>query len=585
MSRLHRVLVFLAILVAVAWSGAARTSAQDRPPRGGTLVVAISADPGHLNPAITTSGATHAAAELIYNGLLGRDKRGDPLPELAESWTVEQGGAVYRFRLRDGVTWHDGARFTAADVKFTFEDVLLKFHARTKASMAGVLAGIDAPDDRTVVFRFKQPYAPLLLQLDATEAPIVARHVYQGSDPQTNPANATPVGTGPFKLVSYRKGAEIRLARNPTYFKRGLPRLDEIVMRIIPDPGTQVLALENGEVDFLWGVPGPHQSRLKADPRFRLEQTSYHPGGSNCIMTVSFNLDRPILKDVRVRRAIALALDREAFLRQILFGEGRVATAPISSELGWAHARGLSMPSFDRTEAGRLLDAAGWKRERDATRVARGVAGVADGTRLAIDVLHFPTFAKYGELMRQHLATVGIDVTLRPLEPAVFAPAVFKDRAFDTNVISYCNGPDPEIGVRRMYHSAQIGAAPFTNAAAYRSDRVDGLFERARRTIERDRRADLYRQIQEIVVRPAVRLAGRDPDDARLVGPLRRLQGVDRALRRGGVLQAVAGDEPALPAATSGPGRPGGGRNPPRGVRRHPHHPGRSRRGARRRAR
>ena len=90
--------------------------AQDQPVRGGTIVVAIVADPGHLNPAITTSGATHAASELIYNGLLGRDERGDPVPELAESWQVEQGGAVYRFRLRDGVKWHDGKPFTAADV-------------------------------------------------------------------------------------------------------------------------------------------------------------------------------------------------------------------------------------------------------------------------------------------------------------------------------------------------------------------------------------------------------------------------------------------------------------------------------------
>lgn len=485
----------LALLLAAAVPGLA----QDSPVRGGTLVVALSADPGHLNPAITTSGATHAAAELLHNGLLGRDERGEPTPELAESWTIEQAGAVYRFRLRDGVTWHDGTRFTSADVKFTFEDVLLKFHARTRASMADALAGIDAPDARTVVFHFKRPYAPLLLQLDATEAPIVARHVYQGSDPQTNPANAAPVGTGPFRFVAYRKGAEIRLARNPGYFKTGQPYLDELVMRVIPDAGTQVLALENGEVDYLWGVPGPHQARLRADARFRLAQTSYHPGGSNCIMTIAFNLDRPVLEDVRVRRAVAHALDREAFLRQILFGEGRVAAAPISSQIAWAHAAGLRLPGFDRAEAERLLDAAGWKREREGARVARGVAGVPDGTRLAIDFLHFPAFAKYGELVRQQLGAAGIEVTQRPLEPAVFAPTVFKDRSFDTNVISYCNGPDPEIGVRRMYHSAQIGPAPFTNAAAYRNERVDALFETASRTVDRARRGQVYRQIQEIV--------------------------------------------------------------------------------------
>src|SRR5580765_6881451 len=147
------------VLMAVWSLGTAPARAQDAPVRGGTVVAAIVSDPGHLNPAITTSGATHAASELLYNGLLGRDERGNPLPELAESWQVEQAGAVYRFRLQDGVKWHDGAPFTSADVKFSFEEVLLKYHARTKASTGGVLAGIDTPDERTVVFRFKIPYA------------------------------------------------------------------------------------------------------------------------------------------------------------------------------------------------------------------------------------------------------------------------------------------------------------------------------------------------------------------------------------------------------------------------------------------
>src|SRR5262249_1204810 len=154
-------------------------------------------------------------------------------------------------------------------------------------------------------------------------------------------------------------------------------------------------------------------------------------------------------------------------------------TAPISSELSWAHASGLQLPRFDRAEADRLLDAAGWRREGDGPRAARGVAGVAEGSRLAIDFLHFPAFAKYGELLRQQLGQAGSGVTPKPLEPAVFAPVVFKDRNFDTNVISYCNGPDPEIGVRRMYDSAQIGPAPFTNAAGYRNANVDRIFDQA----------------------------------------------------------------------------------------------------------
>src|SRR5262245_30756384 len=497
---LMRRAVTVGFLVLVGF-GSQGATAQTAPARGGTLVVALSADPGHLNPAITTSGATHTAAELVYNGLLALDERGQAVPELAESWQIEQAGATYCFRLRPGVTWHDGRPFTSADVKFSFEEVLLKYHARTKASMGGAIVGIDAPDDRTVVFRFKQPYAPLLLQLDVTEAPIVARHVYQGNDPQTNLANARPVGTGPYKFVTYTKGTEIRLARNPAYFKKDLPYLDEVVMRIIPDAGTQILALENGEVDFLWDLPGSDVGRFRSDQRFEMARTGYHPGGSNCIMTVSFNLDRPILKEPRVRQAIALALDRQQFLERVLFGQGKVASAPISSEITWAHAAGLAMPRYDRAEAERLFEAAGWKRDVPVARIARWVVGVADGTRLEIYFLHFPTFAKYGELVRQQLGAVGVEVSQRPLEPAVFAPTVFKDRNFDTNVISYCNGPDPEIGVRRMYHSSQIGPAPFTNAAGYRNAQVDGLFDEASRTVELAKRTGIYRQFQEIVVR------------------------------------------------------------------------------------
>jgi peptide/nickel transport system substrate-binding protein len=128
------------------------------------------------------------------------------------------------------------------------------------------------------------------------------------------------------------------------------------------------------------------------------------------------------------------------------------------------------------------------------------VAGVPDGTRLALDFVHFPAFAKYGELLRQQLGAVGLALTPKPLEPAAFAPIVFKDRNFDTSVISYCNGPDPEIGVRRMYHTSQIGPAPFTNAAGYRNARVDALFDEAARTVDRATRGRLYREVQEIVV-------------------------------------------------------------------------------------
>ena len=472
------------------------------PAQGGTLSVAIDSDPGQLNPAITTSGGTHTASELVFNGLVELTPELEPVPELAESWEVLEDGALYRFDLRDGVTWHDGVPFTSADVKFTFEEMLLKLHSRTKASVGAALESITTPDADTVEFRFTQPYAPLLLQLDVTEAPILPKHLYEGTDVMKNPVNSMPVGTGPFTLESYTPDAELRFAKNPDYFKPGLPNLDEVVMRIIPHKGNQVVALEAGEVDWLFGAPGPDLARLKDSGDFEFLTTAVNPGGSNCIMTVSFNLERPMFQDVRLRRALGTALDREQFVERVLFGQGKVAEAPISSGIPFAHAPDLEgMIEFDRAEAERLLEDAGWKRSGDGVRTASGVTGVEDGTPLAFRFTHFPTFSAYAQLLRAQLKEVGADVTLIPLEPPVFADTVFKARDFDTNIISYCNGADPEIGVKRMYVTSNIGPVPFSNSSAYRNPQVDALFEQARTTVDQDKRTEIYRDLQEQLVK------------------------------------------------------------------------------------
>ncbi|WP_034272067.1 ABC transporter substrate-binding protein [Haloechinothrix halophila] len=491
----------LAASCAADESGPAAPQGDGEPTKGGTLVVAISSDPDHLNPAITTSGATHTASELLYNGLVRLDEQGTPQPELAESWEVTEDGARYTFALRDDVTWHDGESFTSADVKFAFEEVLLKYHSRTQASLGEALTAIETPDEQTVEFVFDEPYGPLLQQLDVTEAPIVAEHVYEGTDPLENPANTEPIGTGPFTLESYQPDAEIRFTANEDYFKADLPYLDGVVMRVIPEESNQVVALESGEVQWLWGVPGPDLERLRADGRFEFLETSVNPGGANCIMTVAFNLDRPMFDDVDTRRGIALAIDKQQFLDRVQFGQGKVAEAPISSGISFAHADDLDdMPSYDPDEAARLLDEAGWVREGDGTRTAQGVDGVKDGTPLSFDFLHFSTFADYGELFRAQLAKIGAEVELRSMEPPVFVEKVFTEREFDTNVISYCNGNDPEIGVKRMYLSSNIGPVPFSNAAGYRNTEVDTLFEEARTTIGDEERKEAYRRLQEALV-------------------------------------------------------------------------------------
>lgn len=464
------------------------------------LVVALTTDPGHLNTAITTNGSVHTAAGLFYNGLVSLDDSLQPVPELATRWDIEKSGALYRFHLRSGVLWHDGRPFTARDVKFTFDELLLKYHSRTRASLGAKLIRIDTPNDSTVEFRFGAPYAPLLQQLDVEEAPIMPEHVFAGSDPLRSAANTAPVGTGPFRFVSYRSGSEIRFAANDSYFK-GAPTIRSLVMRIIPDAGTQVIALESGEVDFLFGVPGPERKRLRNDPRFKVVQTPGYSGGSNCVGTLAFNLDRPLLQDVRFRRAVAHAIDRRMFLERVLFGEGRVADAPISSGIAFARSGDIGATTFDTVRAAQLLDSLGWRRADGSMRTATSVRGVADGSPLVLGFTAMPGQSAYGDLLRAQLRGLGVVVRVQTLEPAVFSTTVFTSRDFDTAIISYCNGTDPEIGVRRQYVTASIGPVPFSNAAAYRNRRIDSLFDHAAADLNPESRRRTYREIQQIAVR------------------------------------------------------------------------------------
>jgi len=479
------------------------------PVRGGTLVVAIGSDPGSLNPAVTSNGGVHTASEMMFNGLVGWGADGKPTPELAESWTIEGNGTAYTFKLRTGVKWHDGRDFTSEDVKFTFERALLKLHSRTQASLGSAQVTLETPSPTTVIFRFPNPYAPLLQQLNVTEAPIIPKHIYDAcADLATVaacPANKTPVGTGPFKLESYTI-QEIKMVRNPTYFRAGLPYLDGMVQRVIPDVGTQILALENKEVDWVGTVPGADIERVKANRAIGTSAAPRGSGGGNCTITMIFNMKppagrTPFFADLRTRQAVWHAINREQAFRTVAFSQGKVSAAPINSGITFAAASGLTLPAFDVNRAKTLLDQVGWKDEGGA-RVARGVANVTDGTKFEVDWHGFAgDQTTYGEQIRGQLNAVGITLQVKTEDNATFSANVFRTRDFDTGVASYCNGDDPEIGFRRQVDSRQISTTAFSNGAGYSNPDVDRLLDTASREPDPAKRTPIYRQLQEQLVK------------------------------------------------------------------------------------
>ena len=313
-----RAIAFL-LLGAAAIAGCGRPAA--RPAEPVTLVASLNGDPGALNPAVTTSGNTHPVTDQIFNGLVGLDENLSPVPELAESWTIEDEGRAYRFALRRGVTWHDGAPFTAADVKFTFEKALLKYHSRTRAALQDLVERIDTPDDHTVVFHLRRAYSPLLQRLDVVEASIIPKHLYAEQDLLAGDATRRPIGTGPFRFVSYAPADRVVLERNLSYFRTGLPGVDRLVFRIVPTASTAVAALEKGEIDYIGGVAGPEVDRLRKTPGIAVVSGTGGSGGSVCEDVLIPNLSRPPLGDVRVRRAIAMAIDRQFIVDRVYFGQ------------------------------------------------------------------------------------------------------------------------------------------------------------------------------------------------------------------------------------------------------------------------
>lgn len=465
-----------------------RRHAADAAKRGGTAVIAASADPGTLNTAITTAGGTHYVADHIYNGLVGLDDELNPVPELAASWQITEGGRVYTFKLQPNVRWHDGQLFTSADVKFTFEQALLKFHSRTKAGLEEVLQSIDTPSPDTVVFRFKQPYGPLLQRLDVVEAPIIAKHIYEGKNVQQDPANLRPIGTGPFRFAEYVRGDRVVLERNPVYFRSGFPYLDKVIFRIIPDVNTATLALERGEVDYISSVQGSDIERLIKNPDIKLAKGFGGGGGSLCQNVLIPNLmkDSP-LNEYAVRQAFFQALDRQFILDRVYFGQGRISTGPISRQMTWAYTPDVKSYAYNVEMANQLLDRAGHTRARN-------------GTRFTLTFTHAPAFARLGEVMREQLRQVGINLVLENMEVNAANDKVFVKKDFDLGVASYCNGTDPEVGVRRVYVSNNIGPILFSNGAGYRNDRVDQLFDQAAASTDRAARARLYAEFQKIVV-------------------------------------------------------------------------------------
>ena len=480
--------VLLLIAPASAWA--------QEPARGGTVVQAISADPPTLNPGTTTDTQAWSVMGKLFNGLTYLDSEYRSHPDLAESWTISPDGLTYTFKLRRDVKWHDGKPFTSADVKFSYLEVLAKYHPTGRLGFSN-LASIDTPDPHTAVVKLKAPFAPLLFMTNLNSGPVLPKHLLEGQDIAAAEFNRKPVGTGPFRITEAVKGSHYVLERFPDYFKKGRPYLDRVILRVMPAPASRVLAFEKGEVDVLYSffLPREQAGRLKALPGVTTKEYMLFPE----VITLFFNLkDTKPLGDLRVRQAIAHAIDRQFIADKGYFGLGKPAISIIPSTLAWAHDPKIAVYPHDAAKAAALLDEAGYP---------KGAGGERMSLRLAYDPANSAA-NKAAEIVAAQLRAAGIGVKQTPMERSLMMEKVFKQYEFDLFVHNYTTYGDPAVGVSRAYSCDNIRPAPFVNVARYCNPKVDEAFAAGASATSRAERAKRYAVAQEIVARelPAIPL-------------------------------------------------------------------------------
>jgi len=477
MKKLHR--IALALLLAVVSIGHSQST------RGGTFSLPINDDP-QMWPLV--GGLYNILVnKALYSTLLRYDPETlEPVGDLAESYSVSDDGLTYTFKLRDGVTWHDGHPFDAADVAFTIGlwiDPEVPYYL---ASNFRLIESVEVVDRLTVEVKLSAPQAslPVLLGYNAN---ILPQHLLEGLSPAelTNPTSFTrnPVGTGPFKFAEYQPGSHVRLVRYDDYFD-GVPYLDAIVFRIVPDANAQLALLQSGELDLVviepfqvGSVANNPSIAVRSVPAVRTE-------------FVTLNNTVPGLDDPRVRTALAMALDRAQLLRTVFADRGSVATGPFPPTMIGAYDSSIEPLPYNPEAASRLLDEAGWTVGPDGVRQK-------DGQRLDLEILYdpaSPTRTQVSLIAQQQWAAVGVASHFDTTEYGTILTRVRQEvPAYEVNPNYLVTAPDPD-GIANYYVSGSLA-----NMMKYSNPEVDRLFNEGAAVTDPEERARIYHALHAII--------------------------------------------------------------------------------------
>jgi ABC-type transport system substrate-binding protein len=439
------------------------------------VILAIDKGPDNLDPRIGTNSESERIDQLLFNSLVRRGPQLEILPDLATHWETPD-PTTYRFHLRAGVRFHNGQELTSRDVRYTIESLSNGTINSSKTSTYRVIAGIETPDDRTLVFHLKEPYASFLWNLTNGAIGIVPER--PGTD-----FYKSPVGTGPFRFVSNSQEEEVIIEANPTYFGE-VPSVQRVQFKVIPDATTRALEIRKGSVDVAQNVLSPDFVEvLRKQPHLSVAVT---PGTNYGY--IGFNLNDPIVRDKRVRKAIALAINREEIAKYYWRDLVSLASSLLPPN-HWAYEKDVITYAYDPDEAVRLLDEAGFK-DPDG-------AGPATRFKLIFKTSTEESSRQVAAIIQQQLNRVGIEIDLRSNEFGTFYGDIVHGN-FQMFTLRWVGGNnDPDL-FERVFHSQQVPPKGW-NRGHYHNPRIDELTELARREPDQAKRKLAYSEIQKIV--------------------------------------------------------------------------------------
>ena len=455
--------VFIVGLVIVTWfAGLAAAT----PTPGGTLTIAVPDEPPGLDP--TTSPAA-AIARIVYNnlleGLVKVNMQGEVVRALAERYSVSTDGTVYTFTLRQGVKFHNGRPLTAEDVKFTLERNLDPKTGHPHRAYYEDIQDIKVVDERTFHIALRKPNAMFIFNLARANSAIIAKE-------EVERLKSHPIGTGPFQFAEWVRGDRITLTRFKDYYEPGVPSLDKVVFRFIQDPGAQMAALRAGDVDVIGAAMHPESAvELKNDPQFRVIE-----GLTTTDVIAAMNNSKPPFSDIRVRKAISYAINRDEVIKGSVFGMAK----PIGSHMDPLNPYYVDLSylnEYDPQKAKQLLTEAGYPQ------------GFEFVLRLAEP---YVAYRRAGEIIASQLAKVGLKAKIEIIDWGQWLARIYRQADYDMTVMGHAEPFDIGIYANPQYYFR------------YENPKLQELMTAADASLDDSQRKSLYEQVQRIIADDAV---------------------------------------------------------------------------------